>query len=226
MYPRLQIQKRALLIASISFTTLACLLGGAAVYSRWLETEIHALVKRQVILDNRQTAKQLTRLVREMDIPDEMRLVAAGRLDGLSADLMVHQRESGVQQSVAQIMTPVRALGIAIAGAVTLLVTIFSRKVIFEGRGGHLDSQAVEALLSVERQLESLTKESQEAHATVAAAEQLTEELQSLSGGHALPYAVIPGTRPEFIFHDMGCAVSPGSLAGSRTPIYDTSHSR
>jgi len=217
MFPILKIRKRSLLVASISIATLLCLLFGIFVYSNWLQREIGEVVQRQVIDDNIQTARQLTRLVHEMDIDDiqrdpaswdrlqsiveeirlpndgfvcvvnaasgnlichpklrdkpemrnmpagksqiqtdgwegpivhawsngedtvigglakikdEVHVLAAGRLPKHSANIMVHQKASGIEKTVSQIIAPVRILGCATAVLITALLSLINFMIV------------------------------------------------------------------------------------------------
>lgn len=208
---RFRINKRSLLIGLVSIATLGCLLWGLTFYSGWLESKIRTVINRQVLDDNIQTAKQLSKLIREMGIEDvrvhheswnrlqgvveeiklpnegfvcvvdnhsglllchpamrskpelrnvpvgkcpiaanenetdilkaiennqmkatggvafikgELQVVAVAHVPQFNANVLVHQRASGIDKAIARIMTPVRSIGLVMAILVVLLVAI------------------------------------------------------------------------------------------------------
>ena len=78
------IRSRPLLITLVCAAQLACLCGALAAFASWLERDLSAAVRRQVLADNRQVAAQMATMIRAMRLhdvtpgsPDWSRLQAA-----------------------------------------------------------------------------------------------------------------------------------------------------
>lgn len=67
---RLQLRKRTTLVLAVAATQAICLCGGVVLFGAWLEAAVRTTVQQQVLGDNIQTARQMGRLIREMNLND------------------------------------------------------------------------------------------------------------------------------------------------------------
>ena len=209
-------RKRVILIGLLSLSVFLCFAAGVYAYSHWLEAGIQTTVREQVLADNIQTAKQLARLIDEMELADldqydswdrlqsvvedielpndgfvcvvdsssgfllchpmmrnvpSLRDVAVGKckievdgapqtilsaseqanrvvtgglatIDGetqvvavaympqFEANVLVHQRDTGIQKATERMMLPVRSIGYGVASAVAVVVLVVSLLVL------------------------------------------------------------------------------------------------
>ena len=67
---RIQIRKKLLLVLAVAATQAFCLGWGVIVFDSWLENSIRETVHQQVLKENVQTAQQMAKLIREMEVED------------------------------------------------------------------------------------------------------------------------------------------------------------
>ncbi|MEM9187309.1 MAG: HD domain-containing phosphohydrolase [Planctomycetota bacterium] len=75
----MKIRKKLVLVFAVAITQALCLAWGVFIFGSWLEGSIRDTVHRQVLAENVETAKQMARLIRAMDVDDPRRDVASWR---------------------------------------------------------------------------------------------------------------------------------------------------
>lgn len=210
------LRNRKILALVLSFSVWTCLAIGLAIYGKWLDSEIQSVVRKQTLDDNIQIARQLTRLIREMELEDirddpkswdrlqsvveqiqlpnagfvcvvesdsgqlichpmmrsnmnlksvavgkspievdgqqtriidydtknssffggmasiggENQVVAVSHLQELDANLLVHQRESGLLEACDRITAPVERIGLIVATLISLVTALLASAVL------------------------------------------------------------------------------------------------
>ncbi|MEM7453797.1 MAG: HD domain-containing phosphohydrolase [Planctomycetota bacterium] len=224
-----KIKKRSLLIGLVTSGTFVCFLIGVLVYSSWLQSSIQTVIGQQVVDDNIQTTRQLSRLIREMDlaslrdedswnrvqdiveeielpndgfvciidsqtgnlichpqmrknpelrnvpvgscpidvgggnidiasavladedsvtggvalIKGEIQMVAVAHIPEFHANILAHQRQSGIDQAIARVIWPVRTIGACVALLMAVVVALVSYSIVkrYENRMAGLNEE-------------------------------------------------------------------------------------
>lgn len=85
---RFQIKKRYALILALSCAQLLCLCWGVLVFDHWLGNSVRTTMTKQILDDNVETARQMTRLIEETEITDiEQNLESWNRLQSIIKDI-------------------------------------------------------------------------------------------------------------------------------------------
>ena len=85
---RFQIKKRFALVVVTSVAQLVCLCWGVFLFDHWLQNSIRTTMTNQVLADNVETARQMTRLIEETEITDiDRNLESWGRLQKIVKDI-------------------------------------------------------------------------------------------------------------------------------------------
>jgi|GEM_PF-288794 len=85
---KFQIKKRFVLIIATSVAQLLCLCWGVFFFDHWLQDSIRTTMTKQVLADNVETARQMTRLIEEAEITDvDHNLQSWGRLQSIIKDI-------------------------------------------------------------------------------------------------------------------------------------------
>lgn len=111
---------------------------------------------------------------------DGVHLIAAQRIPSLDANVMVHQRQSGIDVSVGRILGPVRAMGWMVALSVALISGVLSFGIIsrYENR---LASINTELEITVRKRTQALIKTR---NATIFGLAKLAESRDTDTGDH------------------------------------------